>query len=750
MKTKEMRKVFALLLLTVLSATAVQAAPRSKAQMKEAARQAIMQHRAHRHLAPMSAPVKVLHSTEELDIIGYEEGGFAVVAADDVFPAVMGVSAAPYSGGKNPNFQWWLEATRQAARQAARQQAPLHVTTPDVSKYPEDVPSMVTSKWDQTAPYNNMCPIWQGSARCLTGCVATAMAQVLNYHQSPEHGQGQRTIYYPHNNHNGEAVTADFENDYYDWMNMLDVYRSGSYSGEQADAVALLMRDCGVAADMEYGGPSDGSGAYSTDAAEGMRRYFGFDEAECLDRSSFTESRWMDIIYRELSENGPLYYAGASWTSGGHAFVFDGYNAQGQVSVNWGWSGDDDGYFYVSQLNPSGYDFNMQQDMIIGIKSSRHSLLRTETVVLTEAGSLQEILEQGDTIENSKVGTLTVEGPINDADLAYLRQLAGIDSLGQPTEGRLRLLDLTKATLKDNLLPDSAFAGCVMLNRLRLPETLKAVGKCAMAGCSSLMELRVVTKSVPELKGPGVFDGLPFGSARLYVYSGLKTKYAQTAQWKDFGEKNIFQVGTSVKARNTIRYYGEENPAFTYTVTGTKIEGEPRLSCDATQWSPAGRYPIHVTAGSVENAEAVNFIDGYLIVRKVVGAEARVQDATRQEGEANPDFSMTYSGLLSHDKAIAWLTEPKFVTAATEKSPVGVYTVYASGGEAESYEVTFLPGKLTVTPAPVIDAISDVEADRTTTPAYNLQGQRIAAPVRGIYVQGGKKRLGSTSSTTVH
>ena len=736
-----MRNPLLLLAFSSMLTLTVSAAPRTKAQMEQAAQQAISQQRIGRHLAPMNMPLQVLRSTPELDIIGHEEGGFAVIAADDLLPAVLGVSTARYSGGQNPNFQWWLEATRHAVRQQVKQQAPLHVTTPDPTKYPEDVPSMVTTKWYQDAPYNNMCPTWMGNTKCLTGCVATAMAQVLNYHQAPEHGKGQRTIYYPQNNHNGEAVTADFENDYYDWLNMLDVYRYGAYTAEQADAVALLMRDCGVAADMEYGGPDEGSGAYSPDAAEGLRRYFGFEEAECLDRSAYQEARWMDIIYRELSENGPLYYGGASWSSGGHAFVFDGYNAQGQVSVNWGWSGEDDGYFLVSQLNPSGYDFNMQQDMIIGIKSSRHSLLRTEQVVLTEAGSLQHLLEQGDTIENGKIGTLTVEGPINDADLAYLRYLAGIDSLGQSTDGRLRLLDLTKATLQDNLLPDSAFKGCVMLNRLRLPETLNSIGAKAMAGCTNLMELRVISKSVPQLKGQGVFEGLPFGNARLYVTSGLKTKYTQAAQWNEFGEKNIYQVGTSVKARNTIRYYGEENPTFAYTVSGTKIEGEPRLSCEATQWSPAGRYPIHVTAGTVENSEAVNFIDGYLIVRKVAGAEARVQDATRQEGEPNPEFRLTYSGLLSHDDAIAWLVEPKFVTSATETSPVGVYTIYASGGEAESYDVTFLPGKLTVTPAPVIDAISDVSAATVAAPAYNLQGQRLTQQRKGLYIQGGKKKV---------
>ncbi len=729
-----------LLMLLVLTASTVFALPRDRQAMQQAAREAISQQRQMRHQAPSTMPLKVLRSTAELDIIGYENGGFAVVSADDLMPEVLGVSLSRYTGTANPNFTWWLEATRAAIRHAVQQNAPLQVTTPDPVKYPEEVPSMVTSKWYQSVPYNNMCPIWSGSTRCLTGCVATAMAQVLNYHQTPEHGQGERTIYYPQGNPTGQAVYANFEDDYYDWANMLDIYSAGSYSDEQANAVALLMRDCGVAADMQYGGPSEGSGAYSTDAAYGLRKYFGFEDAECLERDNYSEAAWMDIIYRELSENGPLYYGGASWIDGGHAFVLDGYNAQGQVSVNWGWAGDDDGMFYISQLNPSGYNFNMGQDMIIGVKSNKRSLLVSREVSLTEAGSLQRVLEESITEENVIIGTLTVEGPVNDVDLAYMRYLAGSDANGEPTDGRLRILDLTKAKLNSNLLPDSAFQNCTMLRRLRLPETIAAIGSKALAGCTGLMELRVTCNNVPVLNGNDVFLGMPLGTAKLYVKSGLKNKYLQAAQWRDFGEANIFQVGTSVKVRNAIRYYGESNPVFYYNVTGGKIEGDPSLTCDATPLSPAGRYPVHISAGTVVNSEAVNFIDGYLIIRKKEDVQARVVNAEREEGQPNPDFQLTYSGLINNELAPVWIQQPRFVTIANESSAPGEYTVTVADAEAESYEITFLPGRLTVTPAPVQSAISDVnDRMRTQAPAYNLQGQRVNGQQRGLFIVDGKK-----------
>ena len=109
----------------VLSASAVLATPRTKAQMQAAARQAINQQRSARHLAPSATPLEVLRSTEQLEVIGTEDGGFAVIAADDAMPAVLGVSTAHYSNGQNHNFEWWLQATAEAARQQARQNSPL-------------------------------------------------------------------------------------------------------------------------------------------------------------------------------------------------------------------------------------------------------------------------------------------------------------------------------------------------------------------------------------------------------------------------------------------------------------------------------------------------------------------------------------------------------------------------------------------------------------------------------------------------
>lgn len=725
------KKITFAILVFGLTATQAIAAPRTAAQMKQAALKAINQHRSNRRMAPRADAPEVLKSTSTYEIIGYKQGGFAVVSADDLVPEVLGVSTSDYSEGRNANFQWWLNAASEAVNYAVQNNIQLTTTKPDPSLYPTEVGPLLTTRWDQETPYNNMCPTYSGSTKCLTGCVATAMAQVLNYHKMPEHGEGQRTIYYPHGNHSGQAVSANFSEDYYDWNNMLDDYSTTSYTKEQADAVALLMRDCGVAADMEYGGPSDGSGAYSQDAAAGLRKYFGFAEAQCVERDYYKETTWMNMVYRELSENGPMYYGGAdAYGKGGHAFVLHGYRADGKVLVNWGWSGSDDGYYDIAILDPSYYRFSQGQDMIIGVKSNTHSLYRSEIVTTTAEGMLKQAVEalEGE----GQIGSLTVNGPLGFEDLKYLRHLAGRDSLDGESGESVRLLNLTNTQLHDNVLPDSIFKNCVSLQRIYLPATVEHIGREAFSGCSHLYELRVPTKVVPELDGPRVFQDVPMGSCMLYVRSGMKTKYLKKAQWKSFGEKNIGEEGTSIQARNTIRKYGEENPEFYYTISGDDLHGQPELVCEATPSSPAGRYPIYVKRGTIDR-ENVDFIDGYLVVQKL-DATATVGNYTREEGQSNPEFGFSaYDGLISLDSIPVWLETPVFVTTADETSPAGDYPIMVESATAESYNMTFVPGVLTVTVSTAINGID--AAQRQQSVYYTLGGSRVEGATRaGIYL----------------
>ncbi len=826
-------RLFLTIVICLLTLSAV-AAPRPKAQMKQAAAKAINEQRLKKKMAPkQAAELQTLKTTSRYDILGFVNGGFAVVSADDLMPEVLGVSTSKYSNGENKNFQWWLKAIEGAADYAVQNNVQLTPVAPDPAKYPTQVGPLMSTFWDQLEPYNNLLPPASGG-RCYTGCVATAMAQVLNYFKVPEHGIGSRTIYY-----GSHAVTANFGDTYYDWDHMLDEYHYGQYTDEEALAVATLMRDCGVAANMEYGGTAEGgSGAYSQDAAEGLRQYFGFDEATCYERDNYygtnyyTDEEWMDMVFRALSEDGPIYYGGADSWQGGHAFVLHGYNAQGQVYVNWGWSGDDDGYYDISLLNPSYYQFSTGQDMIIGVRGERRELVDKE-LTLDEAGSLNSLITEE---ELGYVGTLTLTGNINSSDLLYLRKLAGVDEYNERTDGMLHELDLSQAhiveggnpflidgttrlTTTENELPERAFYGCRQLKSLKLPAGLKhwgdgALALCtqlsdleigapdaeadfvideqgmvwnvndatdliavlpsasgdleipdgtvnirnyALAGCarlnaviipasvttigreafrnaSSMSELRVKGKEVPTLAGNDVFTGMSMSACTLYVRSGMKTKFGQKAQWKDF--INVVEFGTTVKVRNTIRKYGEENPEFTFNILGDYVEGMPEMTCEATPLSPAGRYPIYISPGTITD-ELVEFEDGYLVVQKVE-ATATVVNATREQGQPNPEFELTFEGLVNDETVPVWISEPVFTCEADETSEPGEYPITVTA-EAESYKLAFVAGVLTVTESvgTGIAQPSTLNPQRSTT--YDLSGRRIDRPTKGVYIQNGRK-----------
>jgi hypothetical protein len=297
----------------------------------------------------------------------------------------------------------------------------------------------------------------------------------------------------------------------------------------------------------------------------------------------------------------------------------------------------------------------------------------------------------------------------------------------------VRTLNLTNSQLAGNALPDSVFKNCTTLQRLYLPATIERIGSEAFSGCSHLYELRIPSKTVPELRGSRVFQNVSRNGCMLYVRSSMKTKNLKKAQWKDFGEKNIIEVGTSIQVRNAIRKYGEENPEFFYSVNGEELHGKPELACEATASSPAGRYPIVVSRGTI-NREDVDFIDGYLIVQKL-DATATVGNYTREEGQPNPEFGFTaYDGLISLDSIPAWLEAPVFVTPADETSPAGEYPIMVESATAESYNMTFVPGVLTVTVATSVKGV-DVSPQRQKPVYYTLGGNRVEGATRaGIYL----------------
>lgn len=293
----------------------------------------------------------------ELTVIGADEAGFVVISNDDHTDAVLGYSAQAFRASGNPEFQWWLNSITKvlAAERASGYPSARRIVKPDNQ---QTVDSLIVSRWGQDAPYFNLCPNHNGN-HYPTGCQATAMAQIMYYWKSPARGTGSGQYSF-----DGKLYKADFGSTVYEWSKMLDDY-SKAYSEEQGNAVATLMWQCGVAVHMQY--TPSGSGAYSVEACKALNNYFGYKDARLYNRDFYSESSWMKMVYEEISARRPILYTGVDASQGGHAFVLDGYNADGLVHINWGWNGKENGYFDISKLNPSPYSFSLQQTMITGI-----------------------------------------------------------------------------------------------------------------------------------------------------------------------------------------------------------------------------------------------------------------------------------------------------------------------------------------------------------------------------------------------
>lgn len=232
---------------------------------------------------------------------------------------------------------------------------------------------LILTKWDQAEPYNYQCYVTNDrgyKSRYVTGCVATAMAQVINYHKWPT-GEvaaiGSYSIY--------TGTVSELPAATMDWDNMLDVYNYGEYNDEQAAAVAQLMRYCGQSVYMTYA--PGASSARSEIIPEALINTFGYSKnTRLVYRNNYTIDSWDNLLYTELAASRPILYSGAS-TDTGHEFVVDGYE-DGYYHVNWGWSGKYDGYFLISLLNPHGNSgigasstsdgYTCYQNAVIGIQ----------------------------------------------------------------------------------------------------------------------------------------------------------------------------------------------------------------------------------------------------------------------------------------------------------------------------------------------------------------------------------------------
>lgn len=292
--------------------------------------------------------------------------GFTILSADDRAVPVLGYSDTQKIDVNNmpPALIWWL--SEQAVRVEASENARPVLNVRKSAEEREAVGPLLTTKWDQDAPYNDECPVISGT-NAATGCVATSMAQCMNYFKYPQRGEG--SIEYL----DGLLKRRMVFTDDFDWANMLDSYSKGKYNEDQAYAVAYLMKACGYSTEMMYGQYASGTQSYKIAIA--LTTYFNYDKGTYFTyRSQYSSDQWEQMIYDNLKNIGPVIYNGQSLT-GGHSFVCDGYDGNGFYHFNWGWSGLSDGYYVLDALNPDSQGiggseggYNCLQSVVLGMQ----------------------------------------------------------------------------------------------------------------------------------------------------------------------------------------------------------------------------------------------------------------------------------------------------------------------------------------------------------------------------------------------
>ena len=519
--------------------------------------------------------------------------GFVIVSGDDQTIPVLGYTDSGTFDYEKlpPNMKEWLDGY---ARQLERIQAGAPVISAVIPTHPRVEP-MMKSKWSQGSPYNLSCPLDAGS-RSVTGCVATAMAQLLYYNREKSVTETQATIPAYETWTKKIKVAALPAGRPIDWDNMLDTY--GSANDKQKKAVADLMLYCGAAAKMDYTNAS--SGAQSHDAYLAFANYFGYGSSvkyySYADVPSDVE--WDRIVYAEMAAGRPIYISGSN-SEAGHAFVAHGYDGNLRYYINWGWGGQSDGWYYLTNLTPgdgqgiggSSSGYNGYREIIVGIEPENY---QTKAMSFADATVKQICLANWDADNDGKLtygeaaavaslGTVFAGQSIKSFNELYyftsLTQLSddAFNGCAQLTSIRLpkALLKIGERAFKDcarlsqvdffasmKTIGEEAFSGCRSLSSMVLPDELLAIeagtfkncaslsaielpvcvekiGDEAFSGCTGLKDFTVKTFHPENIAmGVSVFGGNSMGSATLTVMQGMKAYFAAAEQWKEFGTIN--------------------------------------------------------------------------------------------------------------------------------------------------------------------------------------------------------------------
>ena len=437
----------------------------------------LMQHTSSKgkRMAPANRPLRLLHTqrqttdtTPTLYVFGNEGSeGYVVVAGDDVATTpVLGYSkTGKFNADSIPcSLRFWLDEYGRQLNYARNH--PISATAPKLESTRESIEPLITSKWHQHEPFNNLCPIDPETGdRCPTGCAATAMAQIMYYHKWPEQGVGNYSYEW-----NGQTLTADFGSTIYQWDKMKDTYNGAD--DDLDNAVATLMYHCGVAMNTIYSSTYGSAININWGIEDFLANNLHYSHVVNLVQAEKAE-QFETMLYKELLGQRPSCVMG-----GGHAFVCDGYE-NGYFHFNFGWGGANDDYYLLSAITPGSYDFSSNVSIIYGIR-------KAEKEYVTDDARF-ELYPDG-------TAHLVRGYPGEDYVVPDIIQLDGRNYEVTTIEDEaFRGSIVSSITIPNTVtyIGQQAFAECVWLTSVSFPCSVTYIGERLFHGCDILETIQI-------------------------------------------------------------------------------------------------------------------------------------------------------------------------------------------------------------------------------------------------------------------
>ena len=780
-----MRKFFTFSVL-LCATTLAFAAPVGRQQARQAALAFIKSHASTNSHAVTRASRAVpslseVASTNAYYIFNVGKGqGFVIASADDRTADVLGYAEeGTYDERQCPaSLKMLLAQYRQEVRMLNDMPAATKPATTRAGGKLQPIEPLLKTTWSQYGPYNLQTPMHKDK-HCVTGCVATAAAQIMGYYQYPKKAPALPAYKAP----SADLKVPELAESTFEWNDILPSYRI-STTQRQRDAVAKLMRYVGQAVSMDY--TANDSGADSYNVILLLTQMFGYaKDMHRVFRDRYTSEEWRDLIYNELKAKRPVYYFAEDVVYNyGHAFVCDGYKEGDYFHINWGWGGQFNGYYRLSVLSPREYGFKQlpsiytrEQGAIIGFRPSEGADAFPKVVDVKEMTPLQGRSRSNgsDDFTDYDITMKCVNnyGEAFDADCGLgfwqggrLIKAVQLFSSTFKTDGKIQRKEAnfnipnTLANGKYTVLPvyriqgESEWKACGgigdMAQEIEITDTelktstakpILVVKKVDVKGSKEVGRPLFVTLTI-ENKGDELYD--TFDMLFTYDYVASTTTFLPAGQTTDVvfelypKKAGEFNYSFECKSYATISYKGN------ITITEPKSKNLPSVEVKIEQ-SEESAFQTPVMRGKliVTNSESADYCGGFDI-------ELRCKKGNTDKAYLENKISLADIIPANSKKEIPFSIDN--VVAGAQ------YAIYVDGYKVEKKENTIQGGmqyvpkweRILKTPfymakaAPTAIAVPRVSHEPTLI--YNLQGvvvgkgeQQLESLPKGIYIIGGKK-----------